>query len=369
MKVLNEFFRRRAPFVIFLLGTLLLALVWRLDLFTSTQVSMAIFYLLPIGFVAWYAGVPWSYLTAFLSAVAWFESDVELHHLQLYHHWRIPFWNALVRLGFFLIVTAMAGLMQRLRRLNDVERESSRLKSDMVALVSHEFGNALTTLRLALTLLRETKGAEAEAERAEHYAVLERVIAHLQATTANFLNLNRLEGGRFRPQLRLTRLRSVARDALSLLEPMIDDRDVSVQLDFPSKAVPVRADPDALSVVMTNLIGNAFKYTPEGGAVTIRISLEKTAPLSALVSVEDTGIGIAPEDLKRILSGDYRTREAKRIAKGYGVGLRVVSELLASQGSALGVESRLGKGSRFFFSLPLWDEPASLNDRGASNVG
>jgi signal transduction histidine kinase len=119
----------------------------------------------------------------------------------------------------------------------------------------------------------------------------------------------------------------------------------------------VRADPEALSVVMANLIGNAFKYTADGGVVTIRISVERTAPARALVSVEDTGIGIAPEDRDRILSGDYRTGEARRVAKGYGVGLRVVSELLESQGSALGLESEAGKGSRFFFRLPLWEEP------------
>jgi signal transduction histidine kinase len=168
-----------------------------------------------------------------------------------------------------------------------------------------------------------------------------------------------LEGGQYRPQLGLTKLRTVTHEALALLEPIIESKKVALRLDFPSVGVPVRADPDALSVVMTNLIGNAFKYTPDGGSVTIRITVDRTTPAKALVSVEDTGIGIAPEDRKKILSGDYRTREAIRVAKGYGVGLRVVSELLASQGATLGVESLKGKGSRFFFSLPIWDEPAA----------
>jgi signal transduction histidine kinase len=228
----------------------------------------------------------------------------------------------------------------------------------MVSLVSHEFGNSLTTMRLALTLLREAKGEGAEADRASSLAVMDRVIAHLTSTTANFLNLIRLEGGRFRPQLRRTRMRTVTHEALALLEPIIESKKVALRLDFPEVGVPVRADPDALSVVMANLIGNAFKYTPNGGSVTIRIAVEKTTPACALVSVEDTGIGIAPEDRERILSGDYRTREAMRVAKGYGVGLRVVSELLESQGSSLGLESEPGKGSRFFFRIPLWEEPA-----------
>jgi two-component system phosphate regulon sensor histidine kinase PhoR len=355
LKTWSDFLQRQ-PLVLHLsIGAVLLALIWRIDLIVATQVSLAVFYLIPIGYVSWFCGEPWSYATAFLSAAAWLQADLALGHQ--YSHWFIPYVDASTRLGWFLIFTAMSRIVQQLRRLNDVEREASKLKSDMVALVSHEFGNSLTTLRLALTLLRESTGENAEAERAEHYAVLERVIAHLSATSANFLNLNRLVGGHFQPHLKLTRLRRVTREALAMLEPAIERRNVTLVLDLPSVGVPVRADPDAMSIVMTNLIGNAFKYTPDGGTITIRIAVDNAAPAAALVSVADTGIGIAPEDLKKILSGHYRTREAKRIAKGYGVGLRVVSELLDSQDSALGVESEPGKGSRFYFRLPLWEGP------------
>jgi signal transduction histidine kinase len=359
MKPRGDFFRKQLPVVNFVIGAVLLALIWRLDRLAPAQVSTTIFYLIPIGFVAWFSDEPWSYLTAVLAgaldAAARFHADAALG--RNYSYWLIPYWNSLVRLGFYLIVPALTGLLRRLRGLHDIERESSQLKSDMVSLVSHEFGNSLTTMRLALTLLREAKGENAEAERASSLAVMDRVVAHLTSTTANFLNLIRLEGGRFRPQLKRTRLRTVTHEALALLEPVIESKKVDLRLDFPSVGVPVRADPEALSVVMTNLIGNAFKYTPDGGRVTVRISIESTPAACALVSVEDTGIGIAPEDRDRILSGDYRTREARRVAKGYGVGLRVVSELLASQGSELGLESLAGKGSRFFFRLPLWDEP------------
>lgn len=343
-------------------GAALLLLVWQLDYRTSPQISFAIFYLIPIGYVAWFCGTPWSYLTALLSAAAWLNADIhDIGARGGYESWPVLYMGGATRLGFFLVVTALAGLIQRLRRLNDVEREASQLKSDMVALVSHEFGNSLTTLRLVVTLLKESADAS-EAERSEHYAVLERVIAHLSLTTANFLNLNRMSEGRYLPHLRLTRLRSVAREALTLLEPAVEDRDISVVLDFPPKGVPVRADPDALSVVMTNLIGNAFKYTEDGGKVTVRIAVDEAAG-SALVSVEDTGIGIAPEDREKILTREYRTGAATRVAKGYGVGLKVVRNLLKSQSSTLEVESEVGKGSRFFFRLPLWTEPP--NDAAA----
>ncbi|HXS99257.1 MAG TPA: HAMP domain-containing sensor histidine kinase [Elusimicrobiota bacterium] len=360
IKGLNDRLRRLPRTAHLLIGALLLLGVWRLDYSTSAQISFAIFYLIPIGYVAWFRGEPWSYFTALLSAAAWLNADIhDIAQHGGYESWEVLYMGAATRLGFFLLVTALAALVDRLRRLNDVEREASQLKSDMVALVSHEFGNALTTLRLVVTLLKESADGS-EAERSEHYAVLERVIAHLSLTTANFLNLNRMSEGRYVPHLRLTRMRSVAREALTLLEPTIEDRNIAVVLDFPPKGVPVRADPDALSVVMTNLLGNAFKYTEDGGTVIVRISVEEN---SVLVSVEDTGIGIAPEDREKIMSREYRAGAASRVAKGYGVGLKVVRDLLKSQGSSLGVESEVGKGSRFYFRLPLWTEP--MNDAPA----
>ena len=357
-EALNALLRRLPRPAHIVIGAVLLLAVWQLDYQTSPQISFAVFYLIPIGYVAWYGGEPWSYATALLSAAAWLNADIhDIAQHGGYESWQVLYMGAAARLGFFLVVTLLAGLIERLRRLNDVEREASQLKTDMVSLVSHEFGNALTTLRLVVTLLKETADGAA-AERSEHYAVLERVIAHLSLTTANFLNLNRMSEGRYVPQLRLTRMRSVAREALTLLEPSIEQRNISVVLDFPPKGVPVRADPDAMSVVMTNLLGNAFKYTEDGGTVTVRIAVDEAAS-SVLVSVEDTGIGIAPEDREKILTSSYRATAASRVAKGYGVGLKVVRNLLKSQGSTLGVESELGRGSRFFFRLPLWIEPAN----------
>ena len=132
-----------------------------------------------------------------------------------------------------------------------------------------------------------------------------------------------------------------------------------LRLDFPPHSVPVRADPDALSVVMSNLIGNAFKYTPAGGTVTVRIVQEAGPPAAALVSVEDTGIGIPAAERQRISSGYYRAKGGLLVAKGFGVGLKVARELLESQGARLEIESEPGRGSRFSFRVLLWEDEAS----------
>jgi signal transduction histidine kinase len=338
----------------FALGLVMAAAVWGLDQLAAGQVSMSIFYLLPIGFVAWFCGGAWAYAMSIISAAAWLQVDISIG--RVYSHWFIPYWNAIVRLGFFIVVAILSGLITRLRRLNDLEHETSSLKSGMVSLVSHEFGNFLTTFKLSLTILEESEGAEPSALRQQYYATLERVYTHLAGAVANFLNLNRIESGRFIPHVRKTPLRALVHATISQMGPLIDNAKVELRLDLPTKPVAVKSDPDALSVIMSNLIGNAFKYTPDGGAVTVRIAVEASSR-TALVSVADTGIGIPEADRNLIASGYYRAEGGRKVAKGFGVGLKVSRDLLESQGAKLEIESKPGRGSNFFFRLPLWDEP------------
>jgi signal transduction histidine kinase len=334
------------------LGLLMAAVVWYADRMVAAQVSLAVVYLLPIGFVAWFCGGAWAYAMSLISATAWLQADMAAG--RSYSHWFIPYLNGAMRLVFFCVVAALAGIITRLRELKDREHELSELKSDMVSLVSHEFGNFLTTFKLALTILKESEPAGSSAQRQQYYATLERVYAHLASAVANFLNLNRIESGRFAPNLRRTPLRTLIHATVSQLGPLIEEKGVELRLDFPPRPVPVKADPDALSVIMSNLIGNAFKYTPAGGAVTVRVSLDSQ---TALVDVEDTGIGIPEPDQRLIASGFYRAEGGQRTAKGFGVGLKVTRELLESLGARLDIKSAPGRGSTFSFRLPLWSAP------------
>jgi signal transduction histidine kinase len=342
--------RLRKP-ACFAIGLAATACVWEVDRLCAPQASMAIFYLLPIGFVAWSCDGAWSYAMAAACAGAWLHAEVTTG--PSYSRWFIPYWNALVYLGFFVAMAAMAGLIDRFRRLSRMEHEMSELKSEMVSLVSHEFANFLTTFKLSLTILEESEGPDDAAQRRKCYASLERVYAHLSGAVANFLNLNRLEAGRFIPHLERTALRTLVHATISQMGSLLEESKVSLRLDFPTEHVVVKADPDALSVVLTNLIGNAFKYTPRDGAVTVRISGEPAG--TVLVAVEDTGPGISEADQREIFTGFYRTEAGRKAAKGFGVGLKVTRELLESQGSRLEIESSPGRGSRFFFRLPVWD--------------
>ena len=328
--------------------TLLALIVW-LDYATGVEVDFDFFYLLPIFLVSWYAGTRQGMLLAALAAGVWGGADLLSRHAQgtALSGPHILLWNlTIVAASFVVVALALARLHVALKH----EVEMARLKTELLSLVSHEFNNALTSMGMALLLLRVNDGAE---QRAKVFGVLDRIHRVLKTTVSNFLNQARMESGRFRLDIKQIELRGVVRDTLELLQPLSLQKGQDLRLDFPEKPIPVSADPDALSLVMSNLIGNAIKYTPDKGRVTVRLRALGDPAREAEVSVEDTGIGIAAEDQEAVFRGFYRSAQGQKQAKGFGVGLKLSREILEAHESGLKVESELGKGSRFYFSLPV----------------
>jgi signal transduction histidine kinase len=246
--------------------------------------------------------------------------------------------------------------------------EDSRLKTEMVSLVSHEYTNILTSMQLAVKMLKTFEPEPLPAEKAGFYEVLERSIQHLIMTTSSFLTLERIESGKLRLDIRPTLMHDLARDTLSMLEPITRGKGIRIALDFPKEPLNVNADPGALSVVVSNLLSNAVKYTRDGGSITLRIARETGPRPVALFAVEDTGIGISKMDQRLIFSGFRRVDDGRELTKGTGVGLKLAQMLVEAHGAKLELESEPGRGSRFFFRLPII-EPVSpprldLSDQG-----
>jgi signal transduction histidine kinase len=263
----------------------------------------------------------------------------------------MPYLDASVHLGFFMIFSE---LLLRARAAYRLQDEVSHLKSEMMALVSHEFNNGLTTLKLTTLLLRESMDEAGHEMPKKCCAILERLGQRLTMTVDNFLKLNRLESGHLRLDLGPTPIRALIKETLALLEPLAAEKNIRLELDMPHEVIPARADSNALALVMSNLIGNAIKYTPAGGRVVVSLQREEGAEGRISVSVADTGIGIRAEDQAKIFQGHFRTEGGAAVSSGHGIGLMVSREVLESHGSELHVESGMGKGARFFFTLPAW---------------
>ncbi|MFI5361030.1 MAG: sensor histidine kinase [Elusimicrobiota bacterium] len=253
------------------------------------------------------------------------------------------------------LASSMSEMAQRLNAQFEREAELGRLKGSLVSMASHEFNNALSILGGTAHLLRATEPASSPKDRGEYYTVLETNLRILALAVSNLLDLGRMEDGRFAVHPRRADLGQVLLDAAAALKPLYERKQIAFALEIPADAPPASADPEALSLVATNLIGNAVKYTPEKGRVTAAVSVEPDGRLR--VSVADSGIGVAPEDRERILQG-HRTPEGRKAAHGFGVGLTIVKRVLDAHGTALEIDGAPGKGSRFSFVLPRWTRPA-----------
>lgn len=330
----------------------LLGLVAWLDYLTGVEIAFSIFYLAPVALVAWNAGLVLGLTMSFVCAAVWLLMDYKLGD-HPYSSQYIAYWNSLVRLGFFAATSASLSLIRKLLRR---EQDSSRLKSEMVSLISHEFNNSLTTVDLVSTLLREADGDPIPQDRLKLYGILTQTSRNLKQFVKNFLNRARLESGRLQFEFQPTELRRIILQVTDTLRPLCEEKGVSIQTDFPTEVIPVKVDPDAIALAMSNLIGNAVKYTPRNGLVGISITPQDAPEGQVTVSVRDTGIGIEEKDLQAIFSGFFRAEGGKAAAKGFGIGLKVTSDLIRAHGSSLRVKSSPGLGSIFSFTLPIWKE-------------
>jgi signal transduction histidine kinase len=337
----------------------LLVLTTLCDYGTGLEYGFGLFYLLPVAIAAWHLGRGAGLAFAVLAALCWGLADLLPLMLAGRAEARLhkTVWNALIGSGMYAtLALSLVKLKEALAR----EREMQRLKSDLLSVVSHEFNNSLTSMGMALLLLKDHD--DDPEQRRKVYPVLERIHRVLKTTVANFLNQSRMKSGRLQLDVKRVELRRLVAEVLELMRPLADQKEVELRLDFPEAVIPAGADPDALLLVLSNLIGNAIKYTPKSGRVTVR--LKPAADGLVRICVEDTGIGIAPGDQEAVFSGFYRTSEGKKQAKGYGLGLMVSRQILESHGSSLRLESRPGQGSRFYFDLPACPPDCPNRDAG-----
>ena len=318
------------------------------DYLLRNEISLAVFYFVPIFILTWELGWTWG-LAATLGGVAVWLTDERIFAADFAENISVVLWNSVVRLAFFSTVVL---LINEMKKLVARERAGSKLKSAMIHTVSHEFNNALTGLSTGLFLLREGDRAAGEETRARLYAVMEGSQQKLSLYVKNILNEARMDGELFRVEKQPVAFRELALSCAESVRELLKQKGVRFSMQMPETPLLVDADKEALALVVSNLLGNAVKYTQPGGEITVRIEAAGTVPDKVVFSVEDSGIGISLADLKLITAGFYRTAEAKAESGGFGLGLKIVNELLTLHGSRLEISSEKGKGSRFYFELP-----------------
>jgi len=236
--------------------------------------------------------------------------------------------------------------------LHDISevRRLERVRRDFVANVSHEFKTPLTAIRgFAETLL---SGALEDADhRARFVEIIREHAERLSRLTDDLLKLSKMEAGQFALEFK-------AVDAPELLAACIDtarfgaeQKRLQIELDCPANMPAVRGDAGRLRDAIQNLLDNAVQYTPPGGRIVVSANAQNG---DVVFDVSDNGIGIPQSDLERIFERFYRVDDARsREAGGTGLGLSIVKHIVEAHMGHIWVESTVGKGSSFHFSIPI----------------
>jgi len=243
--------------------------------------------------------------------------------------------------------------------LRMLEADRDRLR-EFVADVSHELRTPIAALRMYTELQRD--GEVDEATRAEFLERSTEQIGRLEWMSTNLLDLSRIDAGIFPLDMRDGDLRDPIQVVVQAMEEVAVARGIGLQSFVPGEPVELRFDRERIVQLLTNLIGNALKFTPRGGGVSVHLSI---GPQEATIEVRDSGPGIPPDELPRIFDRFYRgTNTGEARASGSGLGLAIVRSIVDMHDGEIDVTSVVGEGTVFRITLPRASaEPAPDADK------
>jgi signal transduction histidine kinase len=236
-------------------------------------------------------------------------------------------------------------------RLYQAVQQANLAKSQFVSLVSHELKNPMTSIRGFADIIRQGMTGAVSTQAHEFLDTIVDNVDQMAALVSDLSDISRIETGRLRLQLAAVPLARYLQETVGAMRPQIDARRHTLTLDVDPDLPAVYADRTRLVQIITNLLSNACKYTPEGGRLSLAAHLRQP---HVHVAVTDSGIGMSQEDLGRLFTQFFRSEDpAVREQPGWGLGLNVTRRLVELQGGEMGVSSEPGRGSTFWFTLPV----------------
>lgn len=238
--------------------------------------------------------------------------------------------------------------------LHDVTRErtAARMKTEFVADASHELRTPLGGIKAYLEMLIDGEVKDDET-RTRFYRVMQGEVDRLSNLVDNILNIARIEAGIVKIVKQNVPLTAIVQEVVEAMQPQARTVGIRLEHDVLPLFFHVYADHEMLRRAVFNLVSNALKYTPAGGSVSVRMHVDE-ATGNVTVDVSDTGVGIGEQDLPRLFQKFFRVESSKKMAKGTGLGLVLVKEVVESlHGGRVAVTSTIGKGSTFSMTLPL----------------
>jgi signal transduction histidine kinase len=234
-------------------------------------------------------------------------------------------------------------------RLYQQARQASRARDDTLSAISHDLRNGLNTVLTAVSLLLRSLPPDAEGRRERrHVEAIRRSAQRMNRLIGDLLDVASIESGRLFVEPRREPVRSIIAEAIAASHDQAVDKALRMEQDLPAEQLEALCDRERVLQVLGNLIGNAIKFTPEGGMV--RVSAEAFDD-EVLFTVRDTGIGVPPKQLPHVFDRFWQATPKARI--GSGLGLTIAKGVVEALGGRIWVESRPNEGTTFYFTLPL----------------
>ncbi len=301
----------------------------------------------------------------FFRLVAGNASDTETRFMEIVRQvWPVP-----RELELFSVPVNMKNgeYLGRLYAFRDVtrEREADRLKSEFVSLVSHELRTPLTSIKGYVELMRDYGGDTLSGRQRDFLAIVTRNTDRLAALIDDVLDVSHIDAGRIELHPEPTDVSLLVRGVADSFRPQFAAKRQQVRLVLPGDLPVVWADPDRVVQILTNLLSNSQKYTPDGGR--IGVSARRDAG-EVRIDVRDNGIGLSPAERSHLFTRFYRAKNpASQGVGGTGLGLAISRSLVEMHGGQISVTSAPGKGSIFSFTLPITAQPIAQPEPAAAD--
>jgi len=229
-------------------------------------------------------------------------------------------------------------------------QEVQQAKHKFTSHVTHELRLPLTSIRGYTDLLRQGITGPVTEQQLNFLNVIKNNVERMSALISDLSDVNYLESGRMKLNQKLIFLEEYVEEALNSFKSRLAEKEQTLVVNIPEQSRPVYADSNRLVQIVSTLVSNAHKYTPQGGKISLR-ALEASGKIR--VEISDTGIGISPADQEQIFTQFFRSEhEGVREHPGWGLALHLAKKLVEAMDGEMGFESTLNQGSTFWFTLP-----------------
>ncbi|MBN2600932.1 MAG: HAMP domain-containing protein [Candidatus Marinimicrobia bacterium] len=242
-------------------------------------------------------------------------------------------------------LTGVVLLLKNVTRLKELEK----LKSEFIMAASHELRTPLTSMGMSISLLIEKISNKISASEKELLMAADEEQRRLKSLVDELLDLSKIEAGKMLMEYEFVQLESLFQRTQKVMMNQAREKDVQLSVEPLMKKIEVKVDPTKITWVLTNLIGNALRYTDAGGVIKLNAGIYSEI---VYVSVEDSGMGIPPEYQAKIFDKFVQVKN-ERSTGGTGLGLAICKEIVRAHGGTIWVDSEPGKGSKFTFTIPL----------------